>query len=108
WVYIAPVSFRLRMDLRVTINFRSRSLQNARMYPLGQTKHIDGAHHVGLDRLYRIVLIVNRRCRTREVINLIDFKENWLDHIVTRQIKPMIVEQMCNVLPPSCKEIYEI
>ena len=50
---------------------------------------------------------MNRRSRTREVIDLIDFKENWLDHIVTRQLKPMIVEQVRNVLPPSRKEIVE-
>ena len=62
---------------------------------------------LGLDRLNWIVLIMNRRSRTREVIDLIDFEQNRLDHIVAHQLKPMIVEQMRNVLPSSGKEIVE-
>ena len=80
------------MNLRVAINFRSRGLKNPSVHALGQPQHVDGAHHVGLDRLDGIVLVMNRRSRTGEIINLIDFQQDRFDHIVAHQIKPMIFE----------------
>ena len=80
------------MNLRVAIHFGSRSLQNTRVHALRQTKHIDSAHHVGLDRLYGIVLVMNRGSRTGKIINSINLQKDWLDHIVTQQLEAMIVK----------------
>jgi hypothetical protein len=47
-----PVALRLRMDFRIAVDFRSRGLQDARSYALGQTQHIDGTMGAGLGGLY--------------------------------------------------------
>src|SRR5437763_11370118 len=59
-VDVAPVVFSLRVDQRIAVNFRSRSLKNAGAYTLGEPKHVDGAHYARLYCFHRIVLIMQR------------------------------------------------
>src|SRR6185369_17094888 len=95
------------MDQRIAVNFRRRRLENARPHTLRETKHIDRAHHVRLHSLHRVVLVVHRRSRTREVIDLIDFEEYRLGDVVTQQLEALIVEQVKNVFAPAGEEVVE-
>ena len=47
-VDVAPVGFRLRMNVGVAVNFAGRSLEDLRLDALGQTQHVDRAVHAGL------------------------------------------------------------
>ena len=60
-----------------------------------------------LRRLHRIVLVVNGRGRTGEVVDLIDFDVERERHIVTNQLKPMVIEQMIDVAPRAGEEVID-
>lgn len=70
---IAPVTFDLWVNGRIAIDFRCRSLEDLGFDSFGQAEHIDSAVYGSFRRLDRIKLIMDRRCRTGKVINLIDF-----------------------------------
>src|SRR6185312_765798 len=83
------------------------SLKNASSHSLCQSQHVDHAHHTGLHRFHRVVLIVDWRSRTREVIDLIDLEKNRLDNVVAKQLKARIIEQRQNILAPSREKVVE-
>jgi hypothetical protein len=60
------------MDFRISVDFRSRGLQDARPYALGQTQHIDCTMDAGLGGLNRVVLVMNGRSRTGKVVNSVN------------------------------------
>jgi len=62
---VAPIGFRLRMNVRVAVDLAGRGLKNLGFDALGKTQHVDRAMHAGLQRLHRIELIVDRRRRAR-------------------------------------------
>ena len=95
---IAMIVFRLWMHGRVAINFRCGGLENFRPGPLGQTQHIDRAMNAGFQRLDRIMLIVNRACRTGQIINLVNLEKNRHGHIMANKLKIGIGEEMGDII----------
>ena len=91
----------------IAVHLRGRRLQNPRVDSLGQAEHIQCPHHVCLDRLHRVVLVMNRRRGTREVIYLIDFEQDRFDHVVTQQLESVIVEQLQDVFATASEKIVE-
>ena len=75
------------MNERIAVNFRGRSLQNPRSDALCHSEHIDRSHHARFDGFDRIVLIMNGRSRTGEIINLVDFEQNRFGYVVTNQVR---------------------
>src|SRR5665213_3538621 len=71
WIDVAPIVLCLWMHGRVAIDLAGRRLQDSSLKTLGKTEHVYSAMHAGLGRLHRIALIMNRRCRTGEIVNLI-------------------------------------
>ena len=71
------------MDLRVTVDLTGRGLQNPRPRTLGESEHIDGPMHTGFGRLDGVMLIVHRRGRAGEVVDLIHLKIQRERHIMT-------------------------
>ena len=56
--------------------------------------------HAGLGGLHRIVLIVDWRCRTSEIVDLIDLHIERERHVVTDQFETFVIKQRFDV--PSC------
>jgi len=54
-----------------------------------------------------IELVMDRRCWTGQVINLIDFDKERVRYIVPQQFKVTVLEKMHDVLPPSREEIID-
>jgi hypothetical protein len=102
-----PVFFPLRVHLRVAVHFGGRGLEYARADALGEAEHVDHAHHVGLDRLDGVVLIVDGRGRAGEVVDLIDLQQDRLDHVVANQLEGVVVEQVLDVRAPPREEVVE-
>ena len=71
------------------------------------TEHIDRAHHVCLDRLDRVVLVMNRRCGTRQIVDLIDLKQYRLRHVMADEFKSVVVQEFGDILLASGKKIVE-
>jgi hypothetical protein len=104
---VAPVTFGLRMLLRVAIDFAGRGQQDARVDPLGEAQHVDRAHHAGLDGLDRIVLVMDRRGGTRQMKNAIDLEQDRLDEIVAHQLEIAAGDQMADVGALAAEKIVQ-
>ena len=95
------------MDQRIAVNFRCRCLQNARVNTLRHSEHVDHSHHARLHRLHGIILVMNGRCGTGEIVDLIDLEQDRLGHIMTDELELFIVEKMDDVLLSSGEKIVE-
>ena len=59
----------------------------------------------GLGGLHRIVLVMNGRCRARQVVDLIHFDIEREGHIVAHQLEVRVIEQMGDVVLDAGEEI---
>src|SRR5688500_987073 len=106
-VDVAPVVLRLRVDQRIAVNFRRRRLKDARAHAFGEAEHVDGAHDVGLYCFDRVVLIMDRGRRAREVIDLVHLEKDRQRDVVPDQFEVWIVEEMQDVLAPAGEKVIE-
>ena len=67
-------------------------------HALGEAQHVDGAVHAGLGRLHRVVLVVDRRGRAGEVVDLVDLDVEREGHVVAHQLEARVAEQMRDVV----------
>jgi hypothetical protein len=51
------------------------------------------------------MLVVNRRGRTSEVVNLVDLGIERKRHVVTYQLEILITYEMLDVAPRACEKI---
>jgi hypothetical protein len=86
-VYITPITFRLRMDRRVSVYLARGCLEYFYFKPLSQAEHVYCSMNSGLYGLNRIDLIVDRRSRAGEVVNLVDLNVDRETDIVTLNLK---------------------
>ena len=63
----APVTLRLRVDLRIAVDLTRAGEQQPRPYSPRQAQHVISAEEAGFGCLDRIELIVNRRSRASEM-----------------------------------------
>jgi len=70
------------------IDFASRRQQYSSIYSLGDTKHIKGTKRVRLNRLYRIVLIMQRRSYSRGIVCINRWQDNMRGMIRRRLSLP--------------------
>ena len=96
-VHIAPIGFGLGMLRGIAIDFAGGSLQDRNLDALGQAEHVDGAHDRNLGGLHRIMLIMNGRGRTGQIVNGIDLHEKRKADIVTHELETRMVVQMGNI-----------
>ena len=107
WVDVPPIILGLRVNARITIHFRRGRLEDAGPHAFREPQHVDRTMDTGLRRLHRIVLIVNRRSRASEVINLVHLDIKWKRHVVTDKLESVMVEQMVDVAPRAGEEIVD-
>ena len=96
-IHTSAIRLRLGMHLGIAVDLGSRGLENPRTHPLGQAKAIDRTHDRCLGGLDRIVLVVRRRGRAGEVVNLIHLKLEGLNHIVPHELKVRVVHQVQHI-----------
>ena len=106
-VDVAPVVFLLGVNRWVAIYFAGGGLEYPCLYPFCQPQHVDGAHDTGLDGLYRVVLIVDRRSGAGQVVYLINFEENGLHQIMTDEFEIGPPEEVAHVLFSPGEEIVQ-
>ena len=90
-------------DLRIAVHLAGRCLEDAATQPLGEPKHVDRAVDGRLGRLHRVVLVVDRRRGTGEVVDLVDFDMQRKRHVVADELEPRIGVQVVHV-PFSARE----
>lgn len=95
---VAPVALRLRMDIGIAVHLARRGLENLGPYPFCQTQHIDGTMHTGLGGLYRVMLIMDRRGRAGQIVDLIDLNIEREGDVVAHQLEVGIIKQVQDVI----------
>ena len=82
-------------------------MQDTGLDPFGQTEHIYSPHDIGLDGLDRIELIMDRRCRAGQIVDLIHFQGDGIDEVVSHDLKMGIVSQMKDIFLRPGKKIVQ-
>ena len=58
-----------------------------------------------LGRLHGIVLVVNGRGRTSQIVNLVDLDVERKGHVVAEQLETLVIEQVLDIAPRTGEEI---
>jgi hypothetical protein len=106
-VDITPVGLGLRVYVRIAIDLTGRRLKDLTLRSAGETQHVIGSKHRGLGSLDRVCLIIDRRSRTSQIVDLIYLSPIWLAHIMTYNLKIGFTQQMPHVLFTACVEVVE-
>ncbi len=97
-VDVAAIGFGLRVHDRVAVHLGGRGLEYLGLHPLSQAEHVDRADHAGLGRLHRIELVVDRRRRAGEVVDLVDLDEQRMGHVVTHRLEMRVLQQLRDIV----------
>ena len=60
------------MNRGVAIDFAGRRLEDLAAEPLSEPQHVNRSVDRGLGRLHWVVLVVDRRCRAGQIVDLVD------------------------------------
>ena len=94
---VPPVGLDLGMHFRITIDFAGGCLEDARVHPLGQTKHVCCPVDAGLDGLHGIVLIVYGGGRAGQIVDLVHFHIEGNADVVAQELKARIVHEFRHI-----------
>jgi hypothetical protein len=95
------------MYVWITINFRSRSLENFRPQTLREAQHVDCPVHASLSRLHWIALVVDWRGGTGEIVDLINFDVQWECHVMADHFKALVAKQMFDIAASAAKIVID-
>ena len=95
------------MDLRITIDLRGGCLEYPCAGALREAQHIDRAVDRGLGGLYGVVLVMDRARRAREVIDLVHLEVQGKRHVVTDELKPVVIKQVADVVLGASEEVVD-
>ena len=88
-----PVILLLGMDVGVAINLAGGGLENLCPDALGQTEHVDRAVDAGLGGLHRVVLVMDRRGRTGQVVDFIHLDVQRESDVVPHEFETLVLHQ---------------
>jgi hypothetical protein len=74
-------------------------------FTLGQAQHVDGAVHAGLGGLHRVELVVDRRGRAGQVVDLVDLHVEREGDVVAHQLEVRVAEQVDDVVLGAGEEV---
>jgi len=104
---VSPVTFCLRVDGRVPVNFTGGCLKDFGLNPLGKAEHVDGSHDAGFDGFDRVKLVVYGGSGTGQVVYLVNLQEDGFYKIVAYQLKIGLFNEVADVTLGAGKEIVE-
>src|SRR5438046_8609010 len=93
------------MHIRIAVHLARRRLQNLRLRSLGKTQHVDGAMHARLGGLHRIELIMDRRGRTCEVVDLVDLDIERKGNVMADELESGLTDERENVVAHAREEV---
>src|SRR5436309_2257460 len=95
------------MRQRIAIYLARRGLENASARSLSQSKHVDRAMYACFQRLNRVILVANRRCRAGQVIDIIDLDVEWKGYVVSQRLKSVSRRKMFDIAAPPCEVVID-
>ena len=104
---LPPVVLPLGVDLRVAVNLGGGGLEDLGLDPLGQTEGVDGPHDARLDGLDGVVLVMDGRGRTGEVVDLVDLQVDGVDDVVADELEAPMPQEVAYVVLAAREEVVE-
>jgi hypothetical protein len=95
------------MDERVTVHLTRRCMKQTRGDAACQTQHVDGAEHAGLHGVNRVHLIMDRRRRTGEVIDLVRMQIQRIRDVVPHHLETRVFAKMSDIAPAAGEEVVD-
>lgn len=90
---------------RVAVHLAGAGEQEPGADALGEAQHVERAHHVGLDRLHGVVLVVHGRRRARQVVDPVHLQQDGLHHVVPDHLQRRVPGLVRQVLLPPREEV---
>ena len=81
----------------VAVALGGGGLEHARLHPLSQPQHVDGAEHAGLGGLHGVALVVDGRGRAGEVVDLVHLHIEREADVVADQLEVRVALQVRHV-----------
>ena len=106
-VDVAPIVLGLRMNAGIAVYFGGRGLEDFSSQSFSQSQHIDRAVDAGFGGLHGIVLIVDRRCGTRQIVNFVHFDIQRKGNIVPDHLEIFMVKELFDISTDASKEIVD-
>lgn len=97
WVHVTPVGLHLRVDIGITIHFRSRGEQNAGTRAACELEHVQRTHERRLGSANGVVLVEDWGGRASHVVDLIHFEVDRVNDIVSNELKPFVPNPVLDV-----------
>ena len=95
------------MDGRIAVHLGRRGLQDRYAESFRESKHVDRAVHTRLGGLNRIMLVMHRRGRARQIENPVHFDVERRRDVVTQELEPLEVEQLVQIAAAARKEVVD-
>ena len=95
------------MDMRVAVDLGCRSLQNPDVAAAREIEKVKRAKHTCFQGADRIGLIVGRRGRAREIVDLIDLEIDRIDDVVLQDLEVWMAGQMRDIPGVARREVVE-
>jgi len=96
-VHIPPIALWLGMNGWVSVHFGSGCLKDFGLETFRQPQHVDRAVDIDFGRLNRIVLIMNGRGRTGQVIDFVHLDVEGKGDVVSEKFKIGVIEEMDDI-----------
>ena len=91
------IALGLRVDLGIAVDLAGRGLQHLGAAALGHAQHVDRPHHRGLHGLDGVVLVVARRGRAGQIVDLVHFQPDRQGDVVADQLEVGPVQEVATL-----------
>jgi len=95
----------LRVLGGIAVHFARRCLKDLGLQSLGKTEHVYRAVYAGFGGLHRIELVMDRRRRTRHVVDLVDFDVERECDVVANQLEVRVRQERHDIVARPGEEI---
>src|SRR5262249_22146819 len=89
---------------RIAVNLAGRGNENWSAHFAGQVERVECALHTSANGPHRISLVMNRRGRTGQVVDLVDLEAEAVAHVIPHHLEGVVIEQVADVLPAPGEE----
>jgi hypothetical protein len=104
-IHVHHLRLGLGVHLRVAVHLAGGRPEDLGPDALGQPQHVDGAVHAGLGGLDRIVLVVHRRGRARQVVDLVHLHVQREGDVVTDELEARVLQYPRQVVAGAGEEV---
>lgn len=95
------------MNRRTAVDLARRCLEDPNLQTLGQTQHVNRPMYTCLDRLDRIILVMNRAGGAGQIEDLVDLHIQREAHVVANHLEVRMVQQGNDILARARVEIVD-